>query len=253
MEAKPKRTPFLTADWNNLVVINYEVDPAVLEPLVPKGTELDPFQGKHFVSVVGFLFRQTKFLGLVPIYPFHTFEEINLRFYIRRKVGSTIRRAVCFVREVVPYPAVAWVARTLYNEPYCSYPTSHRWLWLNHDDTALGGRFLYKWTVAGQECCLEATTTGALCPLHEGSFESFILEHYWGYTKQKNGGTKEYQVWHPSWEYWAVERCSFSADVEKLYGKNFVIPLRATPHSAFVAKGSQVGVYRGERILPSDS
>jgi uncharacterized protein YqjF (DUF2071 family) len=67
---------FLTAEWRYLAMINYEIDPAILLPHVPRGTELDEWQGKTFVSMVGFHFLNTRVLG-VPL-PFHrNFAEIN--------------------------------------------------------------------------------------------------------------------------------------------------------------------------------
>ena len=45
---------FLTADWRNLVMLNYAVDPDLLQRLVPSGTQLDVFEGQTYVSLVGF-------------------------------------------------------------------------------------------------------------------------------------------------------------------------------------------------------
>jgi len=72
-------------------MLNFVVDPAIIAPLVPPGAELDYENGETFVSVVGFLFLDTRLLGL-PI-PFHRdFEEVNLRFYVRKKSADTWRR-----------------------------------------------------------------------------------------------------------------------------------------------------------------
>ncbi len=74
---------FLTAEWRHLAMLSYEIDPELLQPLVPRGTDLDTWQGRTYVSVVGFLFLRTRVLG-IPV-PFHrNFEEVNLRFYVRR-------------------------------------------------------------------------------------------------------------------------------------------------------------------------
>jgi uncharacterized protein YqjF (DUF2071 family) len=76
-------SPFLTARWIHLTMANYEVDRSLLQGLVPKGTELDLWSGRCFVSVVGFQFLDTRVLGFSV--PFHRdFEEVNLRFYGRR-------------------------------------------------------------------------------------------------------------------------------------------------------------------------
>ena len=57
---------FLTAHWQDLIMANYAVDPSLLEPRLPAGTELDLQDGKCFVSPVGFMLLDTRVLG-IPI------------------------------------------------------------------------------------------------------------------------------------------------------------------------------------------
>ncbi len=248
MQNRPQQRPLLTAQWANVVVVNYTIDPQVIQPLVPHETVLDDFEGHYFVSLVGFLFKDTKCLGVLPIYPFHTFEEINLRFYIKRRAGE-MRRGVCFVKEIVPHRTIAWIARALYNENYVAHPTTHRWEWNDPRDPDQGGTFLYRWHGDTSVGTVAARTAGPLTTLTNGSLASFILEHYWGYVTQKEGGTKEYQVWHPPWQYWSVAATRVQIDIHQLYGERFVLALSQTPHSAFVAQGSTVAVYRGRDIF----
>ena len=231
---------FLRAEWRSLVMINYAVDRAVLDPLVPRGVELDLWEGAALVSMVGFLFRDCRVLGL-PI-PFHrNFEEVNLRFYVRRKVDGAWRRGVVFLREIVPRHAIALVARVAYNEPYLALP-------MRHEVPARGGRFSFEWKLGGRWNSLAATTCGEPAPIAAGSAEDFIFEHYWGYTRQRDGGTMEYEVEHPTWRVWQTETCSLDCDAGALYGSAFLEPLRAQPRSAFVADGSRVSVRRGGRV-----
>jgi uncharacterized protein YqjF (DUF2071 family) len=218
---------------------NYEVDPLVLETLVPKGTELDLWSQKCFVSVVGFRFLDTRVLG-VPI-PFHRhFEEVNLRFYVRRVVGGEVRRGVVFVKEIVPRRALAWVANALYNEKYVALPMSH------DDCTADGSRRVsYNWRHDGRWSRLAVVLGGEPYLPREGSEEEFITEHYWGYTAQRDGSTLEYQVEHPRWHVWEASNVEFTCGVAALYGQEFVPFLNRTPSSCFVADGSEIVVRRG--------
>ena len=105
-------------------MLNYVVDPRLIMPLVPAETEIDFENGETFLSVVGFLFLDTRLLGL-PIPLHRDFEEVNLRFYVRRKSADTWRRGVVFIRELVPRRAIALVARTFYGENYVAVPMKH--------------------------------------------------------------------------------------------------------------------------------
>ena len=131
--------PFLTANWRYLAMMNFAVDPKILEPLLPQGTELDFHEGQTFLSVVGFLFLDTRLLGL-PIPRHRDFEEVNLRFYVRRKNVDDWRRGVAFVRELVPRQAIAIIARVFYGEPYLALPMRHS---LDHKEGSLLAE--YQW------------------------------------------------------------------------------------------------------------
>jgi len=222
---------FLTAEWNNLLMLNYAVDPSLLQSLVPAGTELDTFEGKTYISLVGFEFNRTRVLGFAI--PFHqNFEEVNLRFYVRR--GP--KRGVVFIRELVPRYAVAAIARWAFNENYSCVPMSHR---------VEAGSAEYTWSGG---CAMRIETEGESFLPSEGSLSQFITEHYWGYATQKGGGCLEYEVQHPPWMVWNATRASFSGDVDALYGAEFVQVLKREPDSAFLAEGSPVIVFKGTRI-----
>jgi len=235
-------SPFLTAEWRWLAMLNYEIDPAVLQPFVPAGVELDDFDGRTYVSMVGFHFRYAKVRGMA--FPWHEhFEEVNLRFYVRRNAGGETRRGVVFIKELVPRWAIAWTARRFYNENYISVPMSHR-----IHKYGLQRRATYEWTLGGQQNYLEARAECEPCEPADGSLEAFITEHYWGYVKQRDGGTLEYQVEHPRWRVWTAQEADFHCDVARLYGGEFAPFLTHTPASAFIADGSPVSVYPGVRI-----
>lgn len=234
---------FLSAEWRDLVMLNYEVDPALLRPLVPAGTEMDEWGGTTYVSLVGFLFLRTRVLG-IPI-PFHRhFEELNLRFYVRRRGPEGWRRGVVFVKEIVPRWAIATVARVVYNEQYQSMPMRHR----IHPVEGGAREVEYGWKHGGRWSFIHATTRGEPRPLVPGSEAEFITEHYWGYAAQRSGGTVEYRVEHPAWRVWDAHTHALNADPASLYGPAFASPLAAAPRSAFVAEGSPVVVRRGVRV-----
>jgi uncharacterized protein YqjF (DUF2071 family) len=237
---------FLTAAWKHLLMLNYAVEPDLVRSHIPNGVELDTWNGVHYVSMVGFLFLQTKVLGL-PI-PWHrNFEEVNLRFYVRRRASAGWRRGVVFIKEIVPRRLIAAIARTCYNEPYSAMPMRHS---VDTDNGALrvGGSVEYAWRHQNHWNNLRANVMGP-AQLPAGDSEAtFITEHYWGYTGQPNGACKEYRVEHPRWTVHQAQSPRLDCDVAALYGPKFVAPLSAPPVSAFIATGSPVTVSSGSTI-----
>ena len=239
------RSAFLTAEWCHVVMLNFDVDPAILQPFVPSGTELDAWRGRTFVSLVGFLFLDTRVFGIGI--PFHRdFEEVNLRFYVRRKASDGWRRAVVFIKELVPRMAIALTARLFYGENYVAVPMSHTIDLAN--GTPEARRVSYRWRLAGQENVLSLVARGQARELEEGSAEEFITAHYWGYARRRDSSTTEYQVEHPRWRVWAAHEARFEGDAARLYGPRFAECLKTPPSSAFLADGSRVTVYRGTRL-----
>jgi hypothetical protein len=238
--------PFLTAQWRHLAVLNFDIDPGLLAPYVPAGTELDFWHGRTFVSLVGFEFRDTRVWG-VPI-PFHrNFAEVNLRFYVRRHAPDGWRRGVSFLRELVPRRAVACIARWLYGENYLALPMRHA-IDPPPGDSLTAQRHTYAWQFRGREHALELSATGVGTPATDGSLDEFIIEHYWGYSGGQGRPTVEYRVEHPRWNLWPASASRLDANVPQFYDEPFTAPLTAEPTSAFYADGSPVTVYRGNRI-----
>ena len=224
-------------------MLNYEANPAVLAPLVPRGCELDLWHDRAFVSIVGFRFLATLLRGVVV--PFHRdFLEVNLRFYVRRAAPDGVRRGVVFVKEIVPRRMIAYVARALYNENYVRLAMRH-----TAADVGIDHRRLeYGWRQKGRWQGLSATATGAPSIPGVDTEARFITEHFWGYARQRDGGTTEYRVEHPPWRVRNAVDVAFDCDVETLYGSRMLPCFVAGPSSAFVAEGSSVVVYRGERL-----
>jgi uncharacterized protein YqjF (DUF2071 family) len=237
---------FLSARWQYLAMLNYEVDPAILASRVPAHTELESWRGKTYISVVGFLFRETRIRGIAV--PFHrNFEEVNLRFYVRRKAQDEWRRGVVFVKEIVPRRAIALVARLLYGENYHSMPMGHHIEPEPNDLHALRS-VSYSWTFQGHENSLSTAVAGGPELIADRSFDEFIAEHYWGYSGGPGRPTIEYRVDHPRWRIWRTRNATLQCDVAALYGSEFVRTLEPAPESALVAEGSDVTVRSGASI-----
>lgn len=226
------RPVFLSAEWRHVVLVNYEVEPSLLLPFLPWGTELDSFAGKTYVSLVAFMFLRTRLLGVVPAVGHRDFEEVNLRFYVRR--GD--RRGVVFIKELVPKPLLAFIARRFYAENYVAVPMSH--------EVREGSSYRY---VFGADA-LRVGSTGRLMSASEESLERFFTEHYWGYTRVAAGVTNEYEVKHPVWNLFEVSDFEMRCDAGALYGAPFGRVFAGAPASVFVADGSPVTVHWPSRL-----
>jgi uncharacterized protein len=236
------KSTFLTAEWNNLIMANYKIDPAILLPYVPSKTEIDFYKGETYVSLIGFMFEQVRLKGFKI--PFHVnFEEVNLRFYVRCLDNGLWKRGAVFIKEVVPKPMISFVANTLYHEKYSTKPMQHFYT-KNKDEINLG----YHWKQKSKWNKIEATTLTELAPMQKGSKEEFIAEHYFGYSKYNDTTTFEYAVQHPSWEIYPIKNYVINCDFEAMYGKEFSFLQEALPNSVFVAKGSPISIL-GKRKL----
>ena len=243
MDIDSDRGVFLTAEWRDLVMLNYELDPALLRDYVPRGVELDALEGRTYVSLVGFRFLRTKLLGFLAV-PFHTnFDEVNLRFYVRRREGADERRGVVFIRELVPRLAIAGLARLVYGENYDSCPMQHQ---IVRSETAIS--LAYSWLFDDERFRMSASASGAPTYVSEDSVENFITEHHWGYSARAGGASMEYRVSHERWRIWTAVEAEFEGDVASLYGTEFREILRRKPDSAFIAEGSRVVVHKGRQI-----
>ena len=227
---------FLSARWENLIMANYAVNPDVLKSFLPKGVELDLFENKAYVSLVGFMFKKTSLFN-IPIPLLGTFEEINLRFYVKRVEGDNVKRGVVFINETVPYKIVAWLANKLYKEHYIAIPTKNE-----IDITDFSKSIKYEWKINNIWNHIAVNTAKESEPMLQGSVEEFIFEHYFGYTKINNHLSQEYKVNHPRWEINKVEDYSINCDFAAMYGNDFSFLNTQKPNSVIVAEGSPVSV-----------
>ena len=227
---------FLKAEWRKLSIINYEIDPKVLKGYIPFGTELDFWNDKCYISVVGFMFLNTKLLG-VKI-PFHTnFEEVNLRFYVKRFDRGAWKRGVVFIKEIVPKQALTLVANWVYNENYETMPMSHEW-----KDDGNNQMVEYKWQNNSNWQFLKVIAEKMPSKIAVGSETEFITEHYWGYAKINDQKTNEYEVTHPRWDKYSVIDYEINIDFALNYGDDFAFMNQLEPSSVMLAEGSEITV-----------
>jgi hypothetical protein len=231
----------LTSEWRKLILANYEIDPGILKKYLPAGTELDEWENKYYVSLVGFMVLKTNLHGFRI--PFHTnFPEVNLRFYVRYRSGSDWKRGVVFINEFVPKPAITFVANKFYKERFVTYPMKHIF--------EKGNKLMisYYWKKDHQWNKLEVAADPKLCELKSGSKEEFIMERYWGYSSIDKHKTEEFRVEHPQWNIYPIEQYNIDCNFETLYGNDFRSLNNKQPASVFLAEGSPAIIF-AKKIL----
>ena len=227
---------FLSARWENLIMANYEVNPDVLTSYLPHGVALDFYNNKTYVSLVGFMFKKTSLFN-VPIPFLGTFEEINLRFYVKRIEGDTVKRGVVFINETVPYKLIAWLANKLYKEHYIAIPTKNV-----TEITSFSKNIKYQWKINKEWNHIAVTAEKENEQMLPGSIEEFIFEHYYGYTKINNLLSQEYKVKHPRWQVNKVIDYSIHCNFTAMYGRDFTFLNNHQPDSVIITEGSPVSV-----------
>ncbi|MBC7417703.1 MAG: DUF2071 domain-containing protein [Pedobacter sp.] len=232
---------FLTAEWRKLIFAQYEVSEEVLQKYLPKNVELDAWQGKYYVSLVGFIFTDVRLLR-VKI-PFHShFEEVNLRFYVKYKDGEIWKRGVVFISEVVPKAAITLIANTIYGEKYSTSKMSYE---LKESSESMSIAFSWK-KKRWHKFSVDASNVGE--PIKLGGESEFITEHYWGYTKVSKDKTSEYGVQHPRWDEYEVKDYQIDVDFGVNYGADFAHLSTEKPYSVIFAEGSPIRIMGGRKF-----
>lgn len=229
--------PFLVAEWRKLVLANYSINPEILSTYLPAGTELDFWDNKCYVSLVGFMFLNTKVKGIKV--PGHVnFEEVNLRFYVKRiDESGEVKRGVVFIKEIVPKPIITFVANKLFKEHYETMAMNHLWEEKGNTRTVK-----YVWYKDNRENLILVEAEKEAKEMLPSSKEFFITEHYWGYSKGKGNTANEYEVKHPSWKVYPVKKAAINVDFGLTYGDEFEFLNQQQPASVMLAEGSEISV-----------
>ncbi|HET8947433.1 MAG TPA: DUF2071 domain-containing protein [Candidatus Polarisedimenticolia bacterium] len=234
---------FVTAACRDLAILNYEVDRAVLAGRVPPGCELDDWQGKHFVTIMGLRFLRPRLLGVSLPFLAESI-EVNFGFHVRRHAGSAWRRGIALIKELSSGRLFAFLARNLFGDGGLVLPMRHAALSAAGHD---GRLFTYGWRRRGAWESLSVRSAGPPIAVEDESEEAFLLDRYWGFT-QKRGSTYEFQIEHPRWRLFRGDAATLEADIPRLFGPEFMEALSFPPRTALTADGSSVTVRQRHRI-----
>ena len=231
----------ITLDWQHLLTATWAVHPSLLAPMVPARAILDLWNGDALLSLVGMRAVNVRVSGLpVPLH--QDFDQISMRFCVRREVAGETRRGLVFVKQIVPSASMTLVDRLLYHANYVNAPTRH--------DIEPGeqGWTSYEWLVGERWNRFSAVRAGAAVAPAEQSIEEFISHRPWAYSRQADGSTLESCAEHPRWEVWPAQEMLLDCDVAPLFGVEYVPVFASQPIATFVAVGSTVALNTPRRV-----
>ena len=238
---KPAQKVLMTAKFSELVAVNFAIDPKILEPRVPRGLELDFYNDETYVSLICMMLRDVRVWG-IPIHIATGFEEINLRFYVRRREGDGYRRGCCFIKDYVSSGAAAWILGSLFKAEFQK-------LKMKHSNSGFDGApesvpsVDYQWKVGDHWNRLRIKARSRIQKTSRDTKHGFILMHDNEYS-QRDGKTLEDRASRPAWTIWDAAQANFECDVKNLFGREFQRALSRRPASVFVTGGSDVTIYR---------
>ncbi len=233
----------MTSKWNNLLFVNYAVEASLVIPLIPKGTELDLLDGSVFISLVGLRFVDTRVFG-IPALLTRNFDEVNLRFYVKRHFGSQTREGVAFIGEIINSRMVTWIAKFLYGENYSARNISSQ---INEEDDVVT-KVTYEIFMNGIRNEMSAIIQPDIGMPENMDLNRGLVEQYWGYSRTRKGKTIEYEVEHPRWPIYSASECSINFDFGALYGEEYGFLSDCEPTSIFYCPGSDIKVRLGRQI-----
>ena len=244
--SKSDRKTLYAAEWREIVVINFEIDPKLLRNFIPPKTELDFFNETSFVTLMARACKNVKPYGW-PIVFAKSIDQILLRFYVKRKVGDTWRRGVCLIRDYLPKRKASFFLNWMFKHSFTQVPIKRT---SSNFESGLPTQLPtveYQWTTGDYVNHIKVNARSQMRQQEQETKESFVLDHHYGYTV-KEGKTYEYYVEYSPWAMWDAQSGSFDCDTENVFGRPFVRALKQRPASVFLARGSDVIIYRPTEI-----
>jgi hypothetical protein len=236
----------MTARFADIVALNFQIDPKILEPFVPRGVELDFYEGETYVSLVALVLRRVRVWG-IPIHVVGGFGEFNLRYYVRRKSGEQLSSGACFLKDYVSSSTAAWILGSAFKASFNRIKMVYENEGFGSKDPQVVPRVDYRWKVGDHWNRIRVVARKRIERKGPGTKVGFILEHSSKFSS-RGGCTYEYKVQQPSWTIWDAAQATFTCDVKKLFGAEFEKPLSRRPVSVFVAGGSDVTIFSSNKI-----
>ena len=238
---------FLAVRWRNVALLSWPVADGLLEPLLPGGLEIDHWGGAAYISLVGLWFDDVRVCGIPA--PARRYEEVNLRFYVRRPPGADDGGpGVIFIRQLVPRRMTAFLARRIYGEPFLSVPMCHRFGGVDAADPAGECRVEYGWRSNGRQDGFWLESAAEPGYAARGSLEEFLTARYWGYNGKPGAGARAYNLTRPPWLIRRAGAWGIDCDFDSLYGPELGSAMAGPPAAALLASGSWAKLNRPGKL-----
>lgn len=219
----------MSQEWSEAYFLNFKVDRLHLLPLLPKGIELDQYEGQNYVSLIPFYMKNTH-LRFMSTFGFKTFPEVNLRTYVKYQDKA----GVLFLSLDSTHHLFNKLVRSFCEIPYIdSYITYQD---ANHNRKIHLQREGFK-----LDCELRYDPIQKVsCEL--GSFEYWIAERYYFFNAQK-GKTMLWEVEHKPWEIFRAE-----GEISKFHYDQVPLNLRHLRKDFLYSPGVQTRAFWGKII-----
>ncbi len=231
--------PLIKAKFSEMVAVNFQIDQRILQPLVPKGLELDFFNGETYVSLIAMMLRNVKAWGL-PFSIIPSSPELSLRFYVRRPGDGESAKGTCLIKDYISGSTAAWYLESQFKSDFSKLKMKYKNSGFGEHETP---EVEYQWKVDDHWNKLRVRARSRIHKTERASKVGFILDHFTYFGTYK-GRTLAYRVERPTWNIWDAAQANFTCDVKRLFGDAFVKPLSKRPASVFVTAGSPVTIYK---------
>ena len=193
--------------WRELLFLHWEVPPPALKALLPRGLDVELWEGRAFVGLVPFVVSETRARFLPPLPGLSSYYEINTRTYVRhadsadRESGES---GVWFFALDASNVGVTAGARATFQLPYFPCTAQRR-----HSDRD-GSIVRYRSARLGPgptpgELDVEYRVHEAIGTAEAGSLDHFLVERYTLFTVLRPMGLMVGQVRHQPYSLRRVE------------------------------------------------
>jgi hypothetical protein len=202
------RRALLTQWWLDLAFLHWAVEPRMVRPFLPRGTEPDVLDGRTYVGLIAFRMHRTGVLGLPGLPWLGSFPETNVRLY---SVDAAGRRGVVFLSMDAARLIPVLVGRAGLRLPY---------VWSRMSVRRVGDVVTY--ASRRHRPAPGSATSDISIRIGEAVGEPSPAEHFitarWGLHTAAFGRTLYLPTEHPRWQLFRAELLDLREDLVRAAG-----------------------------------